>query len=310
MLYPAELRAQWEASHSTAFWACRAKMPYIASVASRSPITLCGSIARNPAALGAAMHNAGYRALGLPFTYVPFQTDDLEGAARGMRALGIRGLGVGVPFKLRIIEYLDNLHPLARRIGAVNTVVNENGVLTGHNTDAWGAVAALREAIDPSGQRILVVGAGGAARAVIHGLVDEGADVHVANRTPERAEELAEEVSAVGPATVTWGGLEDLDDLTGYSALVNASSGGMREYGPASLVKQEAIPPGLVVMDIVYKPVHTELLQVAELAGARILHGGRMLLHQACRQFELYTGQTAPIEAMNAALEQAIQLSG
>jgi shikimate dehydrogenase len=127
------------------------------------------------------------------------------------------------------------------------------------------------------------------------------------NRTPQRAEELAEEVSAVGPAAVTWAGLGDLAKLGEFDALVNASSAGMLEYGPASLVEERAIPPGLVVMDIVYKPVRTELLRVAERSGGRILHGGRMLLHQACRQFELYTGHPAPIEAMNAALEQAIQ---
>jgi shikimate dehydrogenase len=253
------------------------------------------------------MHNAGYRALGLPFVYVPFKTDDLQGATRGMRALGIRGLGVSAPFKIRILEFLDNLHPLARRIGAVNTVVNDDGLLTGHNTDVWGAVAALREAMDPNGKRILVIGAGGAARAVVRGLVEEGAVVHVVNRTPQRAEELAEEVSAVGPAAVTWAGLADLAKLGEFDALVNASSAGMPEYGPASLVEERAIPPGLVVMDIVYKPVHTELLQVAERAGGRVLHGGRMLLHQACRQFELYTGHPAPIAAMDAALEQAIR---
>jgi shikimate dehydrogenase len=256
------------------------------------------------------MHNAGYRALGLAFTYVPFQTDDLAGATRGMRALGIRGLGVSVPFKLRIVDYLDNLDPVARRIGAVNTVVNHDGILTGYNTDAWGAVAALREAIDPRGKHIVVVGAGGAARAVVNGLVDEEAKVHVVNRTGQRAEALADEVSAIGPATVTWGALSDLEDLRPYDVLVNASSAGMLEYGPASLVKETAILPGLVVMDIVYKPVRTELLRLAEHAGARVLHGGRMLLHQACRQFELYTGHPAPAEAMNEALEQAVLVHG
>jgi shikimate dehydrogenase len=253
------------------------------------------------------MHNAGYRALGLPFTYVPFQTTDLEGAARGMRALGIRGFGVSAPYKIRILEFLDNLDPMARRIGAVNTVVNDDGVLTGHNTDAWGAVAALREELDPNGKRVLVIGAGGAARAVVRGLAEQGAVVHVVNRTPQRAEELAEEVSAVGPAAVTWAGLADLSKLGEFDALVNASSAGMPECGSASPVDPGTLRAGLVVMDIVYKPVRTELLHFAERAGGRIVHGGRMLLHQACRQFELYTGHPAPIEAMNGALERAIR---
>lgn len=138
------------------------------------PSTLCGSLSRFPVALGMAMHNAGYRALGLDWTYVAFRLDEehggLEGALAGMRALGIRGVGVSMPYKLQIMPLLDDIEPLAARIGAVNTVVNEDGRLLGHNTDWSGAARALAEATPLEQARVLLLGAGGAARAVAFGL--------------------------------------------------------------------------------------------------------------------------------------------
>ncbi len=250
------------------------------------------------------MHLAGYRALGLPFTYVPFAVDDLEGALRGMRALKIRGFGVSMPFKLDVIPLLDRLDPLAERIGAVNTIVNDDGTLVGHNTDAWGATRALREAMELSGRRAVIIGAGGAARAVAFSLVHEGMRVHIVNRTRAKAERLAADVVRFGD--VTAGGLEELASLDGADAVVNCSSAGMNEYGAASPVPKVALRPGLVVMDIVYKPIRTELLRVAEGAGAHTVHGGRMLLYQAARQFELYTGRDAPLDAMDDALRQSM----
>lgn len=247
---------------------------------------------------------AGYQALGLNYFYMPFQLvpEQLPGALAGMRALGIRGFGVSMPFKLLVMGQLDRLDPLAERIGAVNTVVNDGGTLTGHNTDAWGAVEALREVLPVAGARVLVVGAGGAARAVVFGLVQAGAIVHVCNRTPEKADEL---VAHVGGGARSAGGLEVLGDLEAFDAVVNASSLGMAtgaEGNSSSPVARSALRPGLVVMDIVYKPIRTRLLDEAAAAGATTVHGGRMLLHQACRQFELYTGREAPREAMDRAL--------
>src|SRR5690606_29219325 len=145
-----------------------------------------------------SLHMAGYQALGLNFFYMPFQLkpDQLAGALMGMRALGIRGFGVSMPFKVSIMELLDQLDPLAESIGAVNTVVNDEGRLTGYNTDAWGACAALREVMPLTNARVLLIGAGGAARAVAFGLVDAGAQVDIANRTHEKAQELAANVNA------------------------------------------------------------------------------------------------------------------
>jgi shikimate dehydrogenase len=271
---------------------------------SKSPITLCGSLSLHPVSLGAEMHMAGYRELGLPFTYVPFAVEqaDLSGAIAGMRALSIRGFGVSMPFKLSVIPLLDRLDDLARRIGAVNTIVNDDGVLSGHNTDAWGAARALEEALVLADKRVMVLGAGGAARAVVHSFASEGMRVTLVNRTLDKATALAEDVNRHGLAhpveTRAWDGR---GELAGFDAVVNCSSAGMEGYGHEGPMPVGALRPELVVMDIVYKPVRTALVEAAERAGARSIHGGRMLLHQACRQFELYTGRTAPLEAMNAA---------
>ncbi len=272
----------------------------------RSPITLCGSLSLHPVSIGAAMHRAGYEAIGASFVYVPFAVTeaDLPGALAGMRALGIRGLGVSMPFKLSVIPLLDRLDPVARRIGAVNTIVNDDGQLVGHNTDAWGAAHALSEALELEGKSVVVLGAGGAARAAVFAFCEAKMRVHLANRTLEKARELARAAAREG-FSIT---VSDLGDLASHrpDAIVNCTSATMDEYGAESLVPEPMLSPDLVVMDIVYKPIHTRLLALAERAGARTVHGGRMLLHQAGRQFELYTGQAAPLEAMDAALQQAI----
>ncbi len=278
-------------------------------VPSPSPVTLCGSLSLHPVSLGMNMHRAGYEALGLPFAYVPFAMTSagLADALRAMRILGIRGFGVSMPFKIEILPLLDAIDPQAARIGAVNTVVNDEGRLTGYNTDATGAARAIEEVTALAGRRAVVVGAGGAARAVAHALLDGGAAVHLANRTAERARELAEELRQVSATrgdggALSSGALEDLVSLQGHDLLVNASSAGMPEYGAASPVPPSLLHSGLVVMDIVYRPMRTALIEAAEAAGAVAIHGGRMLLHQACRQFELYTRRAAPLEAMDRAL--------
>jgi shikimate dehydrogenase len=257
-------------------------------------ITLCGSLSLHAVTLGAAMHEAGYRALGLRWHYVPFEVNDLVGAIAGMRALDIRGFGISMPYKLEVIELLDDIDPLAARIGAVNTVVNERGRLIGHNTDWIGAARALGEALPLEDARVLVLGAGGAARAVGYGLREAGAAIAVSNRSDTRGETLAREL---GADHIAWRSRKELE---GFDAVVNATSLGMD--GRTSPLSSATLRQDLVVMDIVYKPLDTVLLDEARRAGATTVHGGRMLLHQAAEQFELYTGQPAPLAAMDAAL--------
>jgi shikimate dehydrogenase len=259
-------------------------------------MTLCGSLSLHPVSLGAAMHLAGYRALGLAFTYVPFAVTDLAGAIAGMRALGIRGFGISMPYKLAIIPFCDDLDPVAAKIGAVNTVVNDAGKLRGHNTDWIGAMRALEETTPVRGKRVLLIGAGGAARAVAHGLRDRGAKTTITNRDAAKGEALAAEAEA---AFAKDGETARAGD---YDIVINATSLGMVEVDAKSPVPEEALREGLVVMDLVYKPLETALVRAARARGARVIHGGRMLLHQAARQFELYTGRDAPLADMDRAL--------
>jgi shikimate dehydrogenase len=251
------------------------------------------------------MHQAGYASLGLSFYYVPFKVTDaarVADAITGMRALGIRGFGVSYPYKLEVMMHLDAIDPLAERIGAVNTIVNDAGRLTGFNTDCDGAVRALREAL-PSleGVRVLLLGAGGASSAIAHGLAHAKARVTVANRSKARADALAR---ASGAEVVGWD--EVSDRLSSSDVLVNGTPLGMADVDPSSPVPEGALRKGLVVMDIVFKPTETRLLAAARARGATAIHGGRMLLHQAARQFELYTGREAPLEAMDAAQRQVL----
>jgi shikimate dehydrogenase len=263
-------------------------------------VTLCASFSLHPSPLGATMHNAGYCALDLPFTYVPFAVRDLRGAIAGMRALGIRGAGVSFPYKQDVMGLLDAIDPVAARIGAVNTIVNDDGTLAGHNTDWVGAVRALEEATPLASERVLLVGAGGAARAIAYGLQGCGARVTIANRDFAKAEALA---CAVGAEARE---LSEVERAADYGVVVNATAVGMTDVDPRSPIPEAAIRPGQLVMDIVFKPLETQLLAAARARGARVVHGGRMLLHQAARQFELYTGRTAPLDAMDAALRAAI----
>jgi len=250
------------------------------------------------------MHEAGYRALGLAFTYVPFEVTDLEGAIAGMRALGIRGFGVSHPFKQAVMPLLDALDPVAEQIGAVNTIVSTGGHLVGHNTDWIGATRALEEVRPMEGARVLLLGAGGAARAVAFGLRERRRRTTIANRDGAKASALAAEV---GAEAIAWDAR--MERASEADVVVNATSLGQLDVDPkASPLSREALPegPSAVVMDIVYKPLHTPLLAAARSRGARVVHGGRMLLHQATAQFRLYTGREAPEDAMLGALRAAI----
>jgi shikimate dehydrogenase len=246
------------------------------------------------------MHEAGYRALGLAFTYVPFEVQDLPGAITGMRALGIRGFGVSLPYKQAVMPLLDALEPVAAHIGAVNTVVNTAGRLVGHNTDWIGAVRALEEAQSLDGARTLLVGAGGAARAIAFGLHERRAHVTIANRDDAKAVALAAETGARGAP------LAEVDRAGDYDVVVNATAMGQADVTPESAIPIETLRTGQVVMDIVYKPVHTRLYEGARQRGAVAIHGGRMLLHQAAAQFELYTERPAPLDAMEDAQRRTL----
>jgi shikimate dehydrogenase len=267
--------------------------------------TVCGLIG-DPVghSMSPAMQNAAFRRLGLDYAYVPFRVEssDLANAISAVRALHIRGLNVTIPHKLAVIPLLDRLDNLAARIGAVNTIVNDAGLLTGYNTDAPGFLQPLRQQrFEPSGKRVLILGSGGAARAVAFSLMDGGATLTILNRTANRARELAAQLSSQFDGQVA-GGLLDNQNLAegvdGADLLVNTTSVGMGGVSNGTPVPAGLLRPGLVVYDIVYNPVRTRLLREAETAGCITVSGIDMLAWQGALAFERWTGRPAPIDLM------------
>ncbi|TCO82614.1 shikimate dehydrogenase [Plasticicumulans lactativorans] len=264
----------------------------------RSIPTLCGSLTGEPFALGVRIHNASYRALGLDYTFVCFGVEDPAAAVAAIRTLGIRGSNVSMPYKSAVMPHLDAIDPAARAIGAVNTIDNRDGHLTGYNSDYVGALRALQEVCDCRGRRLAVLGAGGAARAVVYGAREAGAAVTVFNRSAARGQALADEMGAA------FGGPLEAFRAEDFAIVVNATSVGFRAPDLNPLAGRLA--PHLVVMDVAFIPARTRLIRDAEALGCRTVPGTRMFLHQSCRQIELYTGCEAPLAVMEAALLDAI----
>ncbi|WP_336338965.1 shikimate dehydrogenase [Haloarcula brevis] len=249
--------------------------------------------------LSPPMHEAGYEALGLDARYVTFEppVDAGAEAVEAARTLGIDGLNVTIPFKQDVLNAVDPA-PLAERIGAVNTIDFAGGTPTGYNTDAVGAVRALEHhGVSLSGTAV-VVGAGGAGRAVAFGLADEGLSVRIANRTESKADALADEVPGA-----TGHGLDSLSDLLADAdVLVNCTSVGMEE--DETPVPADALHGDLAVLDAVYTPIETRLLRDAAAAGATTVDGAWMLLYQGVEAFERWTGEDAPVDRMNGRLRE------
>lgn len=263
--------------------------------------TILHGIMGNPVShsLSPAMHNSAFAALRLNAAYVPLPVTDVAGAMAGFKALGVRGVSVTIPHKQAVIPHLDALDPVAARIGAVNTLNIENGRITGHNTDWIGANRALAEKIDLPGKKVLILGAGGSARAIGFGLLEAGAQPLVASRTPASGRELARTLGC------PWHPVSELPELAA-DCLVNATSAGMAPHTDVSLAPKACLARFAVVMDIVYAPLETKLLREAREAGCQVVNGLAMLLYQGVAQFELWTGRKAPVETMRESLLAAL----
>ena len=248
--------------------------------------------------LSPVMHNAALRHLGISAVYGAFEVrpEELEAAISGVRALGIGGLSVTVPHKEAVMSFLDEIDPVAERIGAVNTVVNREGRLFGTNTDWLGVRRSLEEAgVELSGKRAVVVGAGGAARAVVYALRELGAEVEIYNRTVEKAERLARDFG---------GRAYPLSEIVRASGeiIIQTTSVGLKSR--ESPVPEEVFKNFRVAMDIVYVPLKTRFLVEAAAAGCKTIDGLKMLVYQGAEQFRLFTGYEPPVELMyEAALE-------
>lgn len=250
--------------------------------------------------LSPQMHNAAYEALGIDdqyiFTAAQVKIEDVKKVVDGMRAMGIHGLTCTIPHKMEIMNYLDEIDPIAKKIGAANSIVNNNGKLIGYNTDWLGVLTPLEKITKLKGKQVAVIGAGGAARAMAYAVTSKGAKLAVYNRTIEKAKELAEEFDGVGKS------LEEISEVKNADIILNATSLGMHPQEHETPLPKKYITKKHIVFDAIYVPFETRLLQEAKGQGAQIIHGLEMLLYQGLPQFELYTGKKAPEDVMRKVL--------
>lgn len=262
-----------------------------------------------------AMQNEAFAKLGYDYAYLAFEVDNdsLEDAITGMRALKMRGSNVSMPNKTVVGQYLDELSPAAKLCGAVNTIVNDNGHLTGHITDGIGFMAALKDnQIDAIGKKMTIAGAGGAATAVeIQAALDGVAELSVFNRNDEFWERAKDNVRKINEHTnckATLYPLEDLDQLkkeiSDSFLFANATGVGMKPLeGQTYIPDVSFLRPDLIVVDIVYAPRETALLKLAKEAGCQTMNGLGMMLFQGSAAFELWTGEPMPIPYMKEILD-------
>jgi shikimate dehydrogenase len=256
--------------------------------------------------LSPMMHNAAYEALSVDDKFVflaaHVKVQDMEHVVKAVRVMNFRGLTCTLPHKIEVIKYLDFVDPVAEKIGAVNTVVNYGGDLRGYNTDVNGVIIPLEKITSIAGKKIAVIGAGGAARAMVFGLVEKGASIVIFNRTFEKAKDLAKEVKDKSGAVVYVKSMNELSAVVDADIVMNATSLGMEPNDDENPVPADFLHKGQICFDAVYAPYKTRFLREAEAVGAIVIPGLEMLLYQGTAQFSLYTGIPAPEEVMRKAL--------
>jgi len=258
--------------------------------------------------LSPVMHNAAFKELNLDFVYVAFtvRKDELKTAIAGARSLQVHGLNVTMPHKTAIMKHLDEIDPTARFIGAINTVLNVDGKLVGYITDGVGATKALKEdSVSLEGKKLLLFGAGGAAKAIAFHAAQEVEELKILNRTSQKANGLAEALHKKFDKKVSGNTLSSetiKKELEDTDILVNATSVGMHPNVNQSLVDSTWLRPDLCVMDIIYNPLETKLAKDAKSIGAKVISGIEMLVYQGAASFEIWTNHTAPVKVMKEAI--------
>ncbi|MDM8525740.1 shikimate dehydrogenase [Desulfococcaceae bacterium HSG8] len=245
--------------------------------------------------LSPVMHNSGFSHIGYNGVYLAFRVKDIAAGVSSIKALDIRGVSVTIPHKVAVMEFLDELDDMAKQIGAVNTVINRDGILSGYNSDCLGAISALAEKTDIRGKKTGIIGAGGAARAIGFGIRSERGNVAIVNRSADKGEKLAADIGA------EFCPLSDIEKL-GCEILINTTPLGMTPNIETTPIPIRYLEKGMVVMDIVYNPLKTRLLKEAEAAGCTTIDGVAMFVYQGAFQFELWTGEKAPVEVMREAV--------
>ncbi|MFA5629635.1 MAG: shikimate dehydrogenase [Dehalococcoidales bacterium] len=271
---------------------------------------ICGLIG-DPVAhsLSPAIQNAAFKETNADYVYLPFRvvSADLPNAIAGLRGLGICGVNVTIPHKIAVMPLLDELEPLAEKIGAVNTIVNNNGHLKGYNTDATGFLKSLEERnFAPAGEKAVILGGGGVSRAITLMLAAKGAQITILNRsgTLEQVKRTASNVSRQAQNEISVIELNENNlkrALADADILINATNVGMHPNTEESLVLQSFLRPEMIVYDVIYNPEKTKLILDAEKVGAKAIGGLDLLVWQGAIAFELWTGIKAPVDVMRNA---------
>lgn len=257
--------------------------------------------------LSPAMHNAAFEATGLNYVYVAFHVEDVGGCLAGMRALpSFRGLSVTIPHKMAVMDFLDEIEPMAEHVGCVNTITNEDGRLIGSTTDGPGTLRAFSDAgVSLDDKRILFVGSGGAVRAVAFAMAEwtEAERLTILGRTPARVAAIVDDLRAKTPVRVESGPLDNLPEaMASHDIIVQGTPIGMHPNPDETPVPKKLLRPDQVVFDMVYRPHETTLIREAGEVGCRTIVGLEMLVNQAVLQFERWTGVDAPHEVMREAV--------
>ena len=258
------------------------------------------------------MHNAAFDALNMDYAYVAFDVNpnDLKSAIEGAESLNIKGFNVTIPHKVDVMQYLDDLDEVARLIGAVNTIDFKN--LKGYNTDGIGAVKAIEEVTSIKNKNVVVAGAGGASRAISFYIAKYGAEsLTILNRNQAKAESLASDVSDSGLiGEVAYDSINAIGNyMEGADVLIDTTPLGMHpNISDEPIVKADMMDEDLVVFDAVYNPNETVLIKEAIKANAKPVYGIKMLLYQGAESFKIWTGKTAPVDVMEKALRNTLNL--
>jgi shikimate dehydrogenase len=255
--------------------------------------------------LSPMIHNGVFKRLGRNAVYLAFEVKNLEEALRGIRGLKVMGVSVTTPLKTEVVPFLDKIEGLAKKIGAVNTIVNRGGRLIGYNTDCEGALGALEEKMNLRGKRVLLLGAGGAARAIGFGLKGRFCQLIVSNRSRKRGEGLSKELGCDYLPTSSLvrmkaGELE-------ADVVINATSLGMVPRDGETPIPKKLLKEGMMVMDIVYQPLQTRLLREAKEKGCLTVNGLEMFIRQGVAQLEIWTGRRLEIGRIKKDLRRALR---
>jgi len=261
--------------------------------------------------LSPVIHNRAFRETGINGVYLAFDIENLRDFITGLREMGIRGVSVTIPHKEKVMEYTDEIDSVAGYIGAVNTLFYSDGMIRGYNTDGTGAMRALQEKTATEGKNVLLLGSGGAARAISVTLAKDAGvrSIMISGIERDQMEKLKKDtVSAASGNTEV--GLSNADEITPeltgrYDIIINATPVGMTPETDASILEENHIRSSHTVFDVVYNPMKTRLLEIAGKKGAEIISGVRMFLFQAAAQFEIWTGADAPLDVMEEVIYSA-----